>query len=106
MDPTFCQFVDPVYGIRAIARILGTYYDIYRLYTVRGIISRWAPPNENDTESYIQNVAKQCGVKPDDVLHIHVDSVLMGLIKGIIQHENGEQPYPDQLIEQGIQLAK
>lgn len=104
-DPTFCQFVDVVYGIRAIARIIGTYFDAYNLRTVAGIINRWAPPNENNTSAYVQSVAQQMGVGPADQVNVHVDSVMLALVKAIIQHENGQQPYPDALIERGIQLA-
>ena len=50
------------YGYRAAWKILQTYYETFRRnnqpFTVRNIISRWAPPNENDTEAYIINVLK------------------------------------------------
>ena len=31
-------------------------------YTVRNIISRWAPPTENDTEAYIKNVLSMASI--------------------------------------------
>ena len=40
------------------------------LYTIRAIISRWAPPNENNTKRYIENVARLTGITPDEPLGI------------------------------------
>lgn len=33
--------------------------------TIRSIITRWAPPSENDTEKYIETVSSSLGVLPD-----------------------------------------
>ena len=47
-DAEFCQFKSLEYGWRAAFYLLTrTYYHKYRLYTIRGIISKWAPPTEN-----------------------------------------------------------
>jgi len=59
-----------IYGIRALAKVLTNYKKIHNLNTVRQIISRYAPPNENQTTAYIQSVAKQLGVYPDMVIDI------------------------------------
>lgn len=67
IDPAFCVFTSSVYGIRALAKVLINYKKIHGLNTVRQIISRYAPPNENQTTAYIQSVAKQLGVVPDTV---------------------------------------
>lgn len=57
-DKSFCQFIKPEYGIRAMIIILRNYQRKHRLSTISGIINRWAPTNENDTQSYINSVAK------------------------------------------------
>src|SRR3546814_17442973 len=60
-DPRFCGFVSPEYGIRAIVRVLITYYDKRRardgsrIDTVREIVERWAPAGENNTEAYAKH---------------------------------------------------
>lgn len=41
------------------------YQKIYGLDTPRKIISRYAPPNENQTLAYIQSVSTQLGITPD-----------------------------------------
>ena len=56
-DASFCQFESLDYGWRAAFYLLTrTYYHKYRLFTIRAIINKWAPPQENLTATYIQNV--------------------------------------------------
>ena len=104
IDPAFCVFTDSIYGIRALAKVLVNYKKIHGLNTVRQIISRYAPPNENQT-AYIQSVAKQLGVYPDTIIDIEERGVLTVFIKAVIRMENGIQPYSDETIQQGIELA-
>ena len=70
IDPAFCVFKSPVFGIRALAKVLMNYKKIHGLNTVRQIISRYAPPNENQTKAYIKTVAEQIGVYPDTIIDI------------------------------------
>lgn len=101
-DDEFFQFVNPTYGIRALGKVLDTYLTRYGLNTVRGVINRWAPPNENNTDAYISSVASSMGVGPDD----HIDeNDLLALTKAIIKHENGINPYPDSVVEGGLALV-
>lgn len=104
-DDAFFQFAEPKWGIRALARVLISYQDKHGLRTVRAIISRWAPPVENKTSSYIDHVAHRLGVGADDPLDIHDYRVLRGLVEAIIAHENGQQPYTDAQIDAGLVLA-
>ena len=104
-DSSFCIFVSPEYGIRALVKILLTYYKKYKLNTVKKIISRYAPPSENETESYIKSVANQLGVASDEEINLSSVAVLAVLLRAIIRHENGEQPYSDEQILKGIHLA-
>ena len=70
-DRSFCQFETMDYGWRAAFYLLTrTYYHKYRLYTIRGIVSKWAPPNENNTKAYIANVSQLTGIAPDEPLGI------------------------------------
>ena len=102
-DDEYIQFDDPVYGIRAMARLLQNYQANYELNTIRGIISRWAPAHENPTDAYITNVSRTVGVLPDQ--RINVRDRMEPLIKAIILQENGRQPYSDETIRKGISLA-
>lgn len=102
-DEAFVTFEQPVYGIRALFKILKTYRTKYGLKTIAQIIDRWAPPNENDTGAYVQAVAAACGVGPTE----EVDLARIGenLVAAIIHHENGQQPYSATEIKRAIDLA-
>jgi hypothetical protein len=66
-DKSFKSFVSLTYGYRAAFVTLGTYLS-NGFNTVEKIISRWAPPTENNTQAYISAVVKYSGVAADDVL--------------------------------------
>lgn len=103
-DKSFVTFTTPEYGIRAMTRILRTYY-ARGIVSVRQMISTWAPPNENDTESYVLSVAKKLNVSPDAMI-TNLDIVLPDLIAAIIRQENGVQPYSITTINSGIALER
>lgn len=104
-DPSFCTFETPQWGIRALARVLIAYQDKHELDTVERIISRWAPPNENDTGAYVRAVAQSMGVEIDDIIDVYQYDVMNPLVRAIIKHENGEQPYPTDVIDEGLRRA-
>jgi hypothetical protein len=110
VDPHgFVIFDMPINGIRALALCLRTYWTRYALRTVASIITRWAPPTENDTQAYIHAVCLAMGVGPTDGLLLEPD-VLEGLTEAIIRHENGIRqsatlPYGQALIARGVSLA-
>lgn len=112
-EDRFCVFASPTYGIRAIARVLITYQDKRRakdgsaIDTVQEIIDRWAPPEENDTSNYVRSVRRAMGQHPDKPLGVNVHDFkqMLPLVKAIIRHENGVQPYTDAQITKGLVLA-
>lgn len=104
-DTEFFTFKDPIYGIRALARTLISYQDKHGLRSIRQIISRWAPPVENNTNAYIRAVAEDAGLDADQPLNIHHFDHLLPLAKAIIHHENGQQPYTDAQITKALVLA-
>lgn len=60
-DHGFVQFRTIEWGLRAAFVLLRTYSTKYRANCVRDIVTRWAPPTENDTERYIRNVCLWTG---------------------------------------------
>ena len=78
-DPAFKQFESMPWGYRAIFVLLDTYRIRHGLDTIRGMISRWAPPSENRTEIYIRAVADAvhplCGCLADEAkAHRHKEN--------------------------------
>lgn len=110
-DPRFIVFDAPVWGIRALARNLLSYSRLYAekdprdIDTVREVINRWAPPGENDTTAYINAVAKQVGVGPDDHIDMADEVVMRALVTAIIDHENGRVVYDAATIADGVTRA-
>ena len=91
-DRAFVQFKSLEYGWRAAFYLLTrTYYHKYRLYTIRGIISRWAPSSENDTCGYIQNVSRLTGIDPDEPIGIPSEKPSRWMAVGVAMaiQENG-----------------
>ncbi|HEI8461977.1 TPA: structural protein [Morganella morganii] len=104
IEPRFCRFSAPEYGIRAIIALLRNYQGKYALKTIRGLISRWAPSNENNTNAYVSGVSKALGVDPDASVSLVYKDTAISLAKAIIYHENGCQPYSDAVFEKAYAL--
>jgi len=111
-DTRFAVFKAPAWGIRALARVLITYFDKHKIVSVRGAITRWAPPVENDTEAYIRTVAKAVGVGANEPINVHKYDILRPMVEAIIRHENGAGPlktanswYAADVIDEGLRLA-
>ena len=89
----FAVFDTAAHGIRAIGVILCTYYRVHGINTIRGAISRYAPPSENNTAAYIADVSARTGYSADAKLNFLSTTVLAKLIGAIIYNEIGMQPY-------------
>jgi hypothetical protein len=66
-DSRFCQFISMKYGWRAALITLRSYITGLNGKrrpndTIEKIITRWAPPSENDTENYIKCVSAAVGI--------------------------------------------
>lgn len=80
-----------VYGWRAAFIILRGYYSRRHLRTIRAVVTRWAPPRENNTENYVRHVSQYTGIHPDALLPPpDADPVTWRMIAAAMaQHENG-----------------
>jgi hypothetical protein len=108
-DASFCQFERLEYGWRAAFYLLTrTYYHKYRLFTIRAIISKWAPPNENLTETYIQNVSRLTGIPPDEPIGIPSDQPERWMAVGVAMaiQENGTESLDHFAMLRGWGLAR
>lgn len=102
----FVSFIDAHHGIRAAAKNLLTYYRKYKLKTVQGIVTRWAPPDDdNDTATYITRVAQRLQVQPDVELDLEDPEVLKALIVAMMPEEIGTVPYDAETISTAVEAA-
>ena len=114
-DPSFVQFKTMAYGYRAAWRTLQTYYERFCMqskpFTVRNIISRWAPPTENDTEAYIRTILRLSGIGGKENLLPPANASSYGrlskLIGSMTVMENGIRmnQVDEEAIAEGYRLA-
>ena len=90
-DKSFKQFETMAYGYRAIFRILRNYYNNYNLDTIRKMIGRWAPENENDTEAYVKAVSGYAGIPADDPININDREQMIRIVSGMSKVANGRE---------------
>lgn len=88
----FAHFGTSQDGLSAMAGNLVKYAE-RGLTSVRDIIAKWAPANENNTAAYIEAVTKRLGVGAGDSLNLKDPAVLARLMGAMITQENGRNPY-------------
>lgn len=89
-DREFKQFKSMAYGYRAIFKILFNYYRNYKLDTIRKMITRWAPPEDNNhTEAYIKAVSDYAGIPADDPINVNDREQMIRIVAGMSKVENG-----------------
>ena len=104
-DTDFEQFDSPINGIRAGAKLLSNYYRLDGLSTIQSIISRWAPSNENNTNSYVADVSQRMAMDSNASFDVCKPTNLKNLCKAIIWHENGRCQYRDEDIIEAVSNA-
>lgn len=89
---SFKQFSSMAFGYRAMFVLIDTYYNKYGLKTIRGIISRYAPSGENNTQAYIDFVSSKMAVGTDHPIDIDNEEQMIDLVSAISWFENGVVP--------------
>ncbi len=103
-DPQFVQFETMAYGYRAAFVLLRTYRQKYGCNTIRKIISRWAPANENNTEAYIRHVSQWTGIEADKMLAGQDANAWIQIVAAMSRVENGQEADKAPILE-GWRLA-
>lgn len=91
-NKVFVRFLTPQAGVRALMKILLTYQNGHHLSNIEQIITRFAPPGENNTQAYIDDVVVRMGVPPQFNLDLSNIENLIVLSQCIVIHENGRPP--------------
>lgn len=109
-DKSFEEFESPVYGIRALAKLLINYQK-QNLDTIQDIINRYAPPVENNTSSYVSFVEDFTKISRHKVINLSDPVILTKVVRAIVIHENGQGPlfngdwYNQEIYNTAINLA-
>lgn len=88
-DKAFKQFDTMAHGYRAAFRVLRTYINNYKCDTIRKIISRWAPENENHTLAYVMTVSSRSGISPDALISSSKREEMIRIVAAMSYVENG-----------------
>jgi len=97
-DKSFKTFSSMPYGYRAAFVTLAT-HNTRGWNTIEKIISRWAPPCENDTEKYIANVEKWSGVPRNKELTAADGADYILIVVAMCFMENGKNADINQVKE-------
>ena len=103
-DPAFVRFTSMAYGYRAAFVLLRTYRTKYGCNTIRKIICRWAPPNENNTEAYIRHVSEWSGIEPDKLIAGQDANAYIKIVAAMSRMENGVEANMEE-VAQGWRMA-
>lgn len=112
-DGPYCVYGTPLAGLRALAKTLWTYQNVHGCRTIGDFVSRFAPANENETQAYIDDV---CTRLTNYFPGPHIETAattfdinrrpeIEAMMRAIIWHENGCQPYSASQINDAIVAA-
>ncbi|EOS17499.1 MULTISPECIES: hypothetical protein [Parabacteroides] len=88
-DQVFEEFETMSDGVRAMMRLLQKYQRSYNLHTVKEIVERWAPRNENDTAAYVRTVCKEMQMPECCGLDLTDKGTMCALVDAMCYVENG-----------------
>jgi hypothetical protein len=100
----FQTFGTPEESIAAGVRQLQINMDQHKITTLAQQITKWAPPNENDTAAYIKAVVAETGIDPNAPLNVHDKEVARQVIQAIANRETGHKVAPE-IISKGLDQA-
>ena len=93
----FVEFETQEMAIRAWLILMRTYRRKYGCKTIRQIITRFAPPNENDTANYIAFCCRVVGMSADDELTGLTQYAMLG--KAMARMETATSLHPNDILE-------
>jgi hypothetical protein len=94
----FQSFATPEAGYAAMAHQIDIYQDRHGLNTLAGIVSRWAPPTENDTSRLISSASAITGLDPNQPINVHDPATRLQVMTALAANEHGGAvPNPDAL---------
>lgn len=100
----FAGFASEGEGLFQLGRQLELFYS-RGLNTVQSIVSKYAPPGENNLSAYITDVTKRTGYGANQALNLSDPAVLSNLMNAVIFHEQGYNPYASGLVRDQADTA-
>lgn len=98
----YARFASPEAGLAAMIKNLQAQQSVHGLNTISGIISKWAPPNENNTAAYIAEMEKSTGFRANQPLDLTDRKTVAPLVSGIIKHEGNSAGYSKEMVDKAV----
>ncbi len=106
-DKEFVQFQCDLMGYRAAFRIMRTYIKQYHLDTIKGIIYRWAPPEDgNLTTVYINMVSELSGIRTNAEISFDDEDTMVALVAAMARVESAITNPDMRIVREAYNLAK
>ncbi len=101
----FATFASAQEGLNALAAQLRRYGQ-RGLNSIQSIVNTYAPASENNTGAYANYLAEKMGIDTNTQFDVNSDpAALAALIRGIVEYENGRNPYSNDMINQAAGMA-
>ena len=104
----YARFGSEEEGLRAMARLLGTYSDKYGINTVEDLVGRYAPRSDNPEsfDNYVGYMSDALGVEPDEAFDLigRRDEIIPAMV-GFEQGREYSTRYKPDLISRAITAA-
>jgi len=102
----FVEYQSKTYGYRAMAIVLMNYQKLHGIQTLNGIIYRYAPMIDNNTEAYVEYVCAKTGYTKYKSIDLTNPDILFSVMKAMARFEQGSTfDDPDSIIKRGIKRA-
>ena len=103
-ETRFCVFLSAQWGFRAMAEIFHT-YEKDGITTLHGAVARWAPPVENNTGAYLNDICQRLEWQPDAPFPFDSIDHMAACVKAFSTHEVGYWAFEDADALAGVKTA-
>lgn len=93
----FASYATPEAGVQAMHDNLSAYKTKHGINTLEGLITRWSPPKENNTEKLIREASSRLGLPRDQPIDLGDENVRAPIINAIRYAENGKRSFGGQM---------
>ena len=106
-EDSFIKFEDPRYGVRAADKVLSTYGRDYGIDTIEDVISRYAPPSDdNPTQAYIDFVSGKTGIGRSEEIDLQDPELRARLLSPMAMLESRTEISPQEVLAQIASLRE
>lgn len=93
-DKEFEEFQSMIMGLRAGIKLVRNYIDGKTSWgrpcqSIDALVTRWAPPSENNTQAYIKAVSEATGIHPLQRIYSNNRDMVCRIVQAMAKQETG-----------------